>query len=256
MLGMGEAAANPRMLNNTRFSPQEQRLIKFPRKKLEMPGSALICRTVYFFSSLFDQPGSPRISQPEIHKPMSQESSPNPAERDTACTGADTPPAAVSNAAPKVMPSMAELLHKAEHDAQEHHDAWLRAKAETENIRKRAALDVANAHKFAIEGFAAELLAVKDSLEAALTVEKATVENLKSGAELTLKQLAAAFEKYKLSEVNPLGQKFDPHRHQAIGMVEAEAEPNTVVSVLQKGYVLHERVVRPALVTVAKAKDA
>jgi len=183
---------------------------------------------------------------------MAQEPSQNPTELNAAGTGADTPPAA----APEVMPSMAELLRKAELDAQEHHDAWLRAKAETENIRKRAALDVANAHKFAIEGFAAELLAVKDSLEAALTVENATVENLKSGAELTLKQLAAAFEKYKLSEVNPLGQKFDPHRHQAIGMVEAEAEPNTVVSVLQKGYVLHERVVRPALVTVAKAKDA
>ncbi len=116
--------------------------------------------------------------------------------------------------------------------------------------------DVANAHKFAVEGFAAELLAVKDSLEAALAIETATVESLKSGADLTLKQLAAAFEKYKLAEVHPLGQKFDPHRHQAIGMVESDAEPNTVVAVLQKGYLLHDRVVRPALVTVAKAKGS
>src|SRR5690606_24891446 len=100
------------------------------------------------------------------------------------------------------------------------------------------------------------LLAVKDSLEAALAVETATVESLRNGTELTLKQLIAAFDKFKLAEVNPAGQKFDPHRHQAISMVEADAEPNTVVQVLQKGYVLHDRVVRPALVTVAKAKDA
>jgi molecular chaperone GrpE len=157
---------------------------------------------------------------------------------------------------PEIMPSTEELLRKAELDAQEHHDAWLRAKAETENIRKRATLDVANAHKYAVENFAAELLAVKDSLEAALAVETATVESLISGAELTLKQLTSAFDKFSLAEVNPVGQKFDPHRHQAISMVEAEAEPNTVVQVLQKGYVLHDRVVRPALVTVAKAKDA
>jgi molecular chaperone GrpE len=158
--------------------------------------------------------------------------------------------------APEVMPSTEELLRKAELDAQEHHDAWLRAKAETENIRKRAVTDVANAHKYAVENFATELLAVKDSLEAALAVETATVESLKSGAELTLKQLSAAFEKFKLAEVSPVGQKFDPHRHQAISMVEAEAEPNTVVQVLQKGYVLHDRVVRPALVTVSKARGA
>jgi len=181
---------------------------------------------------------------------MSQESLDQKPENTAEAPSAETKPA------PEVMPSTEELLRKAELDAQEHHDAWLRAKAETENIRKRAALDVANAHKFAVEGFAAELLAVKDSLEAALAVETATVESLKSGAELTLKQLAAAFDKYKLLEVNPVGQKFDPHRHQAISMVESDAEPNTVVAVLQKGYVLHERVVRPALVTVAKARNA
>jgi len=157
---------------------------------------------------------------------------------------------------PEVMPSMEELLRKAELAAEEHHDAWMRAKAEAENIRKRAVQDVANAHKFAVEGFASELLPVCDSLEAALATENATVESLKSGTELTLKQLTAAFEKFKLKAENPAGQKFDPHRHQAIGMVESDAEPNTVIQVLQKGYVLNERVVRPALVMVAKAKAA
>lgn len=180
---------------------------------------------------------------------MSQESQDQNPENSTAA-------ATETQAAPDTMPSTEELLRKAELDAQEHHDAWLRAKAETENVRKRAITDVANAHKYAVENFATELLAVKDSLEAALAVETATVESLKSGAELTLKQLSAAFEKFKLTEVSPVGQKFDPHRHQAISMVEADAEPNTVVQVLQKGYVLHDRVVRPALVTVAKARGA
>ena len=165
------------------------------------------------------------------------------------------PDAATAKPAPETMPSTEELLRKAELDAQEHHDAWLRAKAETENIRKRAVSDVANAHKYAVENFAAELLAVRDSLEAALAVETATVETLKSGAELTLKQLSAAFEKHKVIEVNPVGEKFDPHRHQAISMLPSEQEANTVLTVLQTGYQLHERVVRPALVTVSKGPD-
>ena len=181
---------------------------------------------------------------------MSQESLDQKPENAPEAAAADAKPA------PEIMPSTEALLRQAELAAQEHHDAWLRAKAETENMRKRAVTDVANAHKYAVENFATELLAVKDSLEAALAVETATVESLKSGAELTLKQLSAAFEKFKLAEVSPLGQKFDPHRHQAISMVEADAEPNTVVQVLQKGYVLHDRVVRPALVTVAKARGA
>ncbi len=188
------------------------------------------------------------INQPKTT--MSQETpdqTTNPAE-----TTAAEPVAPATEAAP----TAEQLLQAAEAKAQENHDAFLRAKAETENVRKRAITDVANAHKYAVENFATELLAVKDSLEAALAVETATVESLKSGAELTLKQLSAAFEKFKLAEVSPVGQKFDPHRHQAISMVEADAEPNTVVQVLQKGYVLHDRVVRPALVTVAKARGA
>ena len=154
----------------------------------------------------------------------------------------------------EVMPSLEELLKAAELKAAEHYDAWLRAKAETENVRRRAQEDVAKAHKFAIEKFASELLAVKDSLEAALATEPQTVETLKAGVELTLKQLNAAFEKSAIIEINPLGEKFDPHKHQAIAMVEAEQEANTVVSVLQKGYALNERILRPALVTVAKPK--
>jgi molecular chaperone GrpE len=151
-------------------------------------------------------------------------------------------------------PGPEDALKKAERAAQEHHEAWLRAKAEADNIRKRAQTEIANAHKFALENFASELLAVRDSLEAALASEHATVEGMKAGVELTLKQLATVFDRFHIAEVNPLGQKFDPHRHQAISMQESGAESNTVIQVLQKGYLLHERVIRPALVVVAKAR--
>jgi molecular chaperone GrpE len=157
--------------------------------------------------------------------------------------------------AAEAAPSLEALLKRAELAAEEHHDAWLRARAEADNIRKRAQVEIASAHKFAVESFASELLAVKDSLEAALGAENASVESMKSGVELTLKQLRGVFEKFSLSEIDPVGQKFDPHRHQAITVVENDAEPNTVVQVLQKGYLLHDRVIRPALVTVAKAKN-
>ncbi|MES1982240.1 MAG: nucleotide exchange factor GrpE [Pseudomonadota bacterium] len=155
----------------------------------------------------------------------------------------------------EVMPSLEELLKQAELNAQEHHDAWLRAKAEAENTRRRAQEDISKAQKFAVERFSNEMLAVKDSLEAGLAVQTATVESFKSGMELTLRQLSSVFEKFNIREINPLGEKFDAHRHQAIGMVESEQEPNTVISVMQKGYVLQDRVMRPALVTVAKAKE-
>ena len=154
----------------------------------------------------------------------------------------------------EVMPSLEEMLAEAERKAQEHYDAWMYAKAEAENIRRRAHEDTEKARKFALEKFSGELLSVKDSLDAALNVESATVESYKSGVELTQKQLSSVFEKFNIVELNPVGEKFDPHKHQAISMVEAEAEPNTVVQVLQKGYTLHERVLRPALVMVSKAK--
>jgi molecular chaperone GrpE len=156
----------------------------------------------------------------------------------------------------ETMPSLEELLKAAELQAAEHHDAWLRAKAETENMRRRAAEDVEKARKFAVENFASELMAVKDSLEAALAVESPSVENLKDGVELTLKQLTAAFGKFNLNDIDPLGEKFDPHQHQAIQVVESDQPANTVVTVLQKGYRLNERTLRPALVMVAKGKDA
>jgi molecular chaperone GrpE len=152
------------------------------------------------------------------------------------------------------MPSLEDLLKAAELKAAEHHDAWLRAKAETENVRRRAQEDIAKAGKYAVEKFSGELLAVKDSLEAALANENQSAENFKAGVELTLRQLVAAFEKSNLVEISPVGEKFDPHRHQAISQIEAEGEANTVISVLQKGYALHGRVIRPALVVVSKAK--
>jgi molecular chaperone GrpE len=132
--------------------------------------------------------------------------------------------------------------------------AVLYAKAEGENIRRRAFDDIDKARKFALERFSGELLAVKDSLDAALTVENATVDSYKNGVELTAKQLLSVFEKFNIAEVNPAGQKFDPNKHQAISTIEADVEPNTVLTVLQKGYTLNERVLRPALVMVSKAK--
>jgi molecular chaperone GrpE len=147
-----------------------------------------------------------------------------------------------------------QRLKQAELAAAEHHDAWLRAKADSENFRRRSQTEIANAHKYAVENFASELLAVKDSLEAALLSESASVESMRAGVELTLRQLKSVFEKFSVTEIDPLGQKFDPHRHQAIGTVESDAEPNTVVQVLQKGYLLHDRVIRPALVMVAKGE--
>lgn len=166
-----------------------------------------------------------------------------------------TAEAAASGAtAPDTMPSLEELLKTAELKAAEHHDAWLRAKAEGENIRRRAQDDIVKAGKFAVERFAGELLAVKDSLEAALANEKQDAETLKAGVELTLKQLVAAFEKSSLTEIHPVGQKFDPHKHQAISQIPGPegSESNTVLNVLQKGYALHDRVIRPALVVVAQ----
>ncbi|MDR0996361.1 MAG: nucleotide exchange factor GrpE, partial [Zoogloeaceae bacterium] len=131
-------------------------------------------------------------------------------------------------------------------------DHWLRAKAEAENARRRAAEEVVKAGKFAIEKFAGELLAVKDSLEAALGSAEQNVEHLKSGVELTLKQLASAFEKSGVKEIDPQGEKFDPHHHQAMQMIESEQPANTVAQVLQKGYLIAERVLRPALVLVSQ----
>ena len=134
-------------------------------------------------------------------------------------------------------------------------DQFLRAKAEAENARRRAEDEVAKARKFGIESFAESLLPVCDSLDAALAIENATAEQLREGSEATLRQLISALERNKVVIVNPeAGTKFDPHQHQAISMVPADQEANTVVSVLQKGYLIFDRVLRPALVTVAAPK--
>ncbi|MBB5461299.1 nucleotide exchange factor GrpE [Paraburkholderia sp. Cpub6] len=133
-------------------------------------------------------------------------------------------------------------------------ESFLRAKAETENVRRRAQDDVAKAHKFAIESFAEHLLPVVDSLEAAVAHSSDDLQKVREGVELTLRQLSGALEKGRVVAINPVGEKFDPHRHQAISMVPADQEPNTVVAVLQKGFVIADRVLRPALVTVAAPK--
>ena len=168
-------------------------------------------------------------------------------------TPASAEPTAAS--APEVMPSLEEMLKEVERKAQEHYDAWMYAKAEGENIRRRAVEDISKAQKFAVERFSNEMLAVKDSLEAGLAVTTQNVESFKSGMELTLKQLSGVFEKFNISEINPLGEKLDPHKHQAIGMADSDQPANTVVSVMQKGYALNDRVLRPALVMVSKGKD-
>jgi molecular chaperone GrpE len=150
--------------------------------------------------------------------------------------------------------TMEERLAKLEAELHEAKAAVLYTKAEGENIRRRAMDDIEKARKFALEKFSNELLAVKDSLDAALLIDATEVQSYKDGVEITAKQLLSVFDKFNIAEVNPLGEKFDPNNHQAISMLESEQEANTVISVLQKGYTLNGRVLRPALVTVAKAK--
>jgi len=153
-------------------------------------------------------------------------------------------------------------LEKARAEAAENLDRFLRAKAEMENARKRAEADVAATRKFAIERFAGEIIAVRDSLELARTVElpkdsNPAVQKMHEGLDLTLKLLDGIFQKFGLTLVDPKGQKFDPERHQAISMVDsAEVPPNHVVSVVQKGYLLNDRLLRPAMVVVAAGAPA
>jgi molecular chaperone GrpE len=160
----------------------------------------------------------------------------------------------ISTSAP-VENSLEAQLSATEAKLAEMHDAFMRAKAEGENIRRRAQEDVSKAHKFAIESFAEAMVPVRDSLEMALKIETPTLESLKEGVELTLKQLTSAFEKNRLVEVLPnQGDKLDPMKHQAVAVVPAEQEANTVVTVLQKGYMIADRLLRPAIVTAAQAK--
>ncbi|HEM7888651.1 MULTISPECIES: nucleotide exchange factor GrpE [Burkholderia] len=160
---------------------------------------------------------------------------------------------AAQGAAPAAEAADAALA-EAQAKVAELQESYLRAKAETENVRRRAQDDVSKAHKFAIESFAEHLLPVLDSLEAAVNDTSGDIAKVREGVELTLRQLTSALEKGRVVAINPVGEKFDPHQHQAISMVPAEQEPNTVVTVLQKGYTIADRVLRPALVTVSQPK--
>jgi molecular chaperone GrpE len=187
--------------------------------------------------------------------PTSQ--NPTPADetaRQAAEAAAPQQEAAANAATDSPVDAEQAALAEAEAKIAELQESFLRAKAETENVRRRAQEDVAKAHKFAIESFAEHLLPVVDSLEAAVAHSSDDLQKVREGVELTLRQLTGALEKGRVVALNPIGEKFDPHRHQAISMVPAEQEPNTVVAVLQKGFVIADRVLRPALVTVAAPK--
>ena len=180
--------------------------------------------------------------------PMNTNTDPTPTGPDSALDNGLTP-APLDAAAPL----NAEIrLQELEARHAEVSDAYLRAKAEAENTRRRAEDEIAKARKYAVEGFADALLPVKDSLEAAIALPDATPQQMLEGVHATLRQLVSALERNKVSEISPAaGTRFDPHQHQAISIVPAEQEPNTVVAVLQKGYQIADRVLRPALVTVA-----
>ncbi len=184
--------------------------------------------------------------------PSQRPEPPDDAQQDTR-NDPNTQPAGETVEEPNLETRLAETQAKLE----QQRDAWLRAVADADNARKRAAADMATVQKFAVESFVQELLPVIDSLEAALGAEVVDPKTLRGGVELTLKQLRTAFDKSNVAEIAPAaGERFDPNRHQAMAVVESDAEPNTVVEVMQKGYTLNERVVRPALVTVAKPRPA
>lgn len=160
-------------------------------------------------------------------------------------------------AAPVDLAAVLQELEASKAKATENYDLYLRSVAEMENIRRRSAEDVSKAHKYAVESFAEAMVPVRDSLEMAMKVDKPTTASLLEGVEATLRQLAAAFERNRLLEVSPLGEKFDPNKHQAISMVPGNSvnppvAANHVVAVLQKGYLINDRILRPALVTVAQ----
>ena len=191
-----------------------------------------------------------------------------PSERPTQQPGADSQSVSAGAGQPGAVGTEAlsgldlgqelpQLLADAQARAAENYDMYLRAVAEMENVRRRAQDDVSRAHKYAIESFAESLLPVRDSLEMALKADAPSIESIREGVEATLKLFASVFEKNRLFEIDPAGQRFDPNRHQAISMVPVAATnppvaANHVVSVLQKGYLINDRVLRPALVTVAQ----
>ncbi len=180
------------------------------------------------------------MSAPQDLNPEAAPISPEEAQAATAAEQADAAAAQV-NEIESLKAQNAELAEQ-----------YLRAKAEVENIRRRSEDEIAKTRKFALESFAESLLPVLDSLEAGLAIQEATVQQIREGSQATLKQLQSALARNKVVAIAPAaGEKFDPHQHQAISVVPAEQEANTVVAVLQKGYLIAERVLRPALVTVA-----
>ncbi|TXI67538.1 MAG: nucleotide exchange factor GrpE [Limnohabitans sp.] len=175
----------------------------------------------------------------------------NTPSQDAAAAAQPSPETAAPESTQDLAAQLAELQAKNAELA----DLYLRAQADVQNARRRADEEIAKSRKFAVEGFAESLLPVIDSLEAGLAIPNATIEQIREGSEATLRQLKSALERNKVVEVAPVaGTKFDPSQHQAISMVPAEQEANTVVAVLQKGYLIAERVLRPALVTVAAPK--
>jgi molecular chaperone GrpE len=187
----------------------------------------------------------PQFTEPWID-PLPPDAGPAPAPAPGASAQSSPPP---QPSAPDARLAELEAKHA------ELSDSFLRAKAEAENTRRRAEEEIAKARKFAVDSFAESLLPVRDSLEAATAIPDATTEQLLTGVHATLRLLTQALERNRVVEINPpVGTRFDPHQHQAISVVPAEQEANTIVAVLQKGYLIAERVLRPALVTVAAAK--
>jgi molecular chaperone GrpE len=203
-------------------------------------------------------------SSPESETPPPQPAAPPPqsvAPQEQATVQPDQPDsdATIRNSednSKAIELELREKLANAEAKAAELQESLMRAKADVENFRRRAQEDVTRAHKFAIEGFAESLVPVKDSLETALKIDTPTLGSIKEGVEMTLKQLNTAFERNRLTEICPLqGEKLDPMKHQAISMVPVDQNPNTIISVLQKGYMIADRLLRPALVTVSQGKS-
>jgi len=198
----------------------------------------------------------------EHDKPSSPEQTPDPAtagSADPIAHGSGPSDAELDQAQAAENPplSLEQQLEQALLKVKEWETEYLRARADMDNLRKRSAQEVINAGKFAIESFAEALLPVADSLEMALALENQTLEGLRGGVDLTLKQLQQAFQKGRMVAINPVGEKFDPNRHQAVSMVDGASQnppvaPNHVVTVMQRGYMVAERVLRPAIVVVAQ----
>lgn len=195
---------------------------------------------------------------------MSQNDVPSSASTETLATesASAAEPAAPAPAPAAELEKLKAELAAARAEVAEYQDKFLRAKAEADNVRRRAEQDIAAARKYAVERFAAEILPVRDSLDLArnldLQLDSATaVQKMHEGLDLTLKLMDGVFQKFGLTIIDPKGEKFDPNRHQAISMVEsANVPPNHVIDVVQKGFLLHDRVLRPAMVVVAKAPAA